>query len=374
MYFYVDESGHSGPNLFDKQQPRLYYGTLSSPFDVDLIAGPTIRQIRSKLRVHRIHANELGNDGLMLIADDLERLSFDLQLRVRLSTVLKPDHAIITFFDQVFDQGVNPANSYAGYWTPLRYLLLFTLAELFDEKLAARAWDARLQTNSSKAEAEVTSICNTLALRTDGILDPRMRELIADTLRWAAVNPNKLGYNATNNTSRLAAMPNMIGFQSVLMAIASQLNHSNQQARRIVIDRQSQFNTSQKSLHEYYQAISKAPVLKETGLPEMDLAGLPDIPLEFSGGDNCIGLELVDIYLWIARRVFEGKFVTQRLRFFAVNGLGKSIGNEVSLEALKNQWLPWFSQLPHPTAEQLQSIAAYRQLEEQRRQSSLVDI
>lgn len=38
MYFYIDESGNSGINLFDLEQPYLYYGILSSQFNIDDIA------------------------------------------------------------------------------------------------------------------------------------------------------------------------------------------------------------------------------------------------------------------------------------------------------------------------------------------------
>lgn len=34
MHFYVDETGHTGPNLFDRTQPVLSYGVLSSPDDL----------------------------------------------------------------------------------------------------------------------------------------------------------------------------------------------------------------------------------------------------------------------------------------------------------------------------------------------------
>jgi hypothetical protein len=30
MFFYVDESGHTGSNLFDPAQPQLYYGVLQA--------------------------------------------------------------------------------------------------------------------------------------------------------------------------------------------------------------------------------------------------------------------------------------------------------------------------------------------------------
>jgi hypothetical protein len=55
MYLYVDEGGHTGTNLFDPEQPMLYYGVLSSTRNVYRVS--------------------------------------------------KPNHAIICFFDQVFDQG-----------------------------------------------------------------------------------------------------------------------------------------------------------------------------------------------------------------------------------------------------------------------------
>ena len=49
MYFYVDESGQTGINLFDLQQPVLYYGVLSSPHDMDEAARATISQFGSAL-------------------------------------------------------------------------------------------------------------------------------------------------------------------------------------------------------------------------------------------------------------------------------------------------------------------------------------
>ncbi len=43
MHFYVDETGHTGPNLFDSTQPILSYGVLSSPDDLDTVAEPRPR-------------------------------------------------------------------------------------------------------------------------------------------------------------------------------------------------------------------------------------------------------------------------------------------------------------------------------------------
>jgi hypothetical protein len=51
LYFYVDESGHTGPNLFDENQPILYYGVLSSKINLDAAAESRVKKIRKKLGV-----------------------------------------------------------------------------------------------------------------------------------------------------------------------------------------------------------------------------------------------------------------------------------------------------------------------------------
>lgn len=61
MHFYVDETGHTGPNLFDSTQPILSYGVLSSPDDLDTVAEPALAALRKKMGVVRLHAAELGS-------------------------------------------------------------------------------------------------------------------------------------------------------------------------------------------------------------------------------------------------------------------------------------------------------------------------
>ncbi|WP_166370308.1 hypothetical protein [Psychromonas sp. SA13A] len=38
MCFYVDESGQTGLELFDENQPSLYYGVLRSKVNIDVLA------------------------------------------------------------------------------------------------------------------------------------------------------------------------------------------------------------------------------------------------------------------------------------------------------------------------------------------------
>ena len=135
MYYYVDESGHTGTNIFDPEQPKLSYGVLSSKLNLDILAEQEFVSLRQKLGADRLHASELGTKGLSVIANDLIALQKRYQVRFDFYSIQKPDHAVISFFDQVFDQGMNPAITWTGYWTPIRYVLLLKLEIQFSQRL-----------------------------------------------------------------------------------------------------------------------------------------------------------------------------------------------------------------------------------------------
>ncbi len=63
------------------------------------------------------------------------------------------------------------------------------------------------------------------------------------------------------------------------------------------MDQQSQFNTTQRELREFYYQIREMPWGHGPGLPVMDVTNMPAEPLVFQSGTKSAGLELVDIYL-----------------------------------------------------------------------------
>ena len=71
MFLYVDESGHTGSELFDANQPILYYGVTSSDVNLDVLAEERLVPLRKRLGVDRLHAAQLGVGRLVTIADEL---------------------------------------------------------------------------------------------------------------------------------------------------------------------------------------------------------------------------------------------------------------------------------------------------------------
>lgn len=367
LFFYVDESGHTGANLFDENQPILYYGVLSSKVNIEVLAEKQLSVMRKKVGVSRLHANELGNGGIVQIIDELKSLQKYYSIKFDIYRVAKADHALISFFDQVFDQGVNPAITWSGYWTPMRYALLLKLASLFDEEILKIAWKARIELNDKKSEVGLIEVCRVIKSRVNDLPDERSRVLIYDTLTWAENNPSEIYYNTKSKKDMLSITPNVIGFQSVMHGVALRLQKSKRGASQIIVDQQSQFNKAQKTLSEFFASARDIPFESGPGLPEINFKGMPTTPITFKAGTESAGLELVDIYLWIFKRLIEGKELAQEIQPFVQKQIPRCRTDEISINAISSRWEKWFKDLPEPTEEAIEKAKELMAFDENRR-------
>lgn len=352
MYFYIDESGNTGLNLFDKSQPHLYYGVLSSPLNIDNVGLKEIKNIRNKFSVSRLHAHELGVGKLSEIHKELISFIKGYDLKFDLYRLNKSDYIIISFFDQIFDQGINPAVPYSAYWTPLRYPLLFHVANLFhvdnlfDVDLLHKAWSARIEKDQNKSNDLLLDVCNVLLSRVEYLHDKRAKEIISHAIIWVVNNVDDISYNGPKDKkSRLLISPNLISFQSVLFGIIhrSKLHKSN--VDKIIVDQQSQFNNTQKWLTQLYQRTDD--ILRiGPGLPEIDLSGMFQTSIECVSGMDSVGLEITDLFLWLCKRYIENKILSNELRSVTNILLNNALTDEISLTSLSTRWEKWFNELP----------------------------
>lgn len=374
MFYFVDESGNTGLNLFDADQPILYYGVLGARANLDIVAQPLVESLRKELGVKRIHANELGVARLTTIAERLARFSKKNDLRFSVFTVKKSDHAIITYFDQVFDAGLNDAVAWHHYWTPLRYPLLFKVAHLFNDEIAEEAWNARREQNPARCAEVLKSVHQKLLARLHTLPDARSRELLEGAIKWADANPEAINFGSSNYESTLQISPNLIGFQAVLQGIAIQAEAMKRTVRRITVDRQTQFNGAQAELAEIYQKLRGHKTNMGPGMPQFDYSTLPEVPPNFVPGDSSAGLELVDISLWVAKRLRERKPLSPELERLFWTQARRGLTDEVSLAALDARWR-FLLDLPepdpgNPMTEEMQQMFA--DMERRRREAVAV--
>jgi hypothetical protein len=374
MFFYVDESGHTGSELFDSDQPALYYGVLSSDANLEDVAEEFLVPLRKRLGVDRLHAAQLGVGRLVTIADELLQIQKKFDLSFDLYRVNKPDHAIISFYDQVFDQAMNPAVTWTSYWTPLRYVFLLKLAALFTEVDARLAWSARIDTDRTRANGKLITVCKNILQRVGELPDARSRQLIGDALNWASQNPDAIEYNVDQQGDRKQISPNIIGFQLVMHGIANRIIEQGKQASKIVVDRQTEFNTAQKTLSEFFAAASGMEGATGPGMPKINFDGMPKTPIEFAAGSDSAGLELVDVYLWIFKRIIERKEMAAELMPLFDGQLTRGRTDEVSLRAIDHRWEKFFAELPQMeemTEAQVAAAHSIMETEEKRRQQAI---
>jgi hypothetical protein len=371
VFFYVDESGNSGNNLFDRDQQVLSYGVLSSESNVDERAAETFAAMLDKLSMPTLHANNLKFEGLRPIGADLLGLYKSLRLGFDFYFIEKRAYSLVAFFNAVFDEGVNEAVPWTWYWTPLRFALIGLLHNCLDDSILREAWELCLvsHNNVAKEERRIVELLEKCLARVNGCeMHAKPREIIQDALRFGIRHPLSLDFGAY---SQKAFSPNAVGFQFVLSGIARRSKHSGRPASKIVVDRQSQFNAAQ--LEAYSIQSRKAEWLRENPEDRKPYSAHPffigaqedletlisHFPREnatISESKDSIGLQIADTFLWITNRsIREDAKVPPELRELSLILLTRGMKNGISLPLMMGRWetfersLPAFSSL---TAEQ----------------------
>jgi hypothetical protein len=218
MFFHIDESGNTGNNLFDPSQPRLSYGVISSVTNADALCTNTHRRIQEIIGSEQIHANELGMEGLRTIAPQLVEIQNRMKFDFDYYFIDKTTFALVTFFDAVFDAGLNDAVKWDTYWTPMRFLVIHKLSGLFDESLLRESWRLCTEKNIGRCESDIISLLSEVKRRAkSSTLDARAKEVIVDALNFGIAKPLTLDFGFPDQK---LISPNAVGFQFVVSCIA----------------------------------------------------------------------------------------------------------------------------------------------------------
>ena len=209
------------------------------------------------------------------------------------------------------------------------------------------------------------------------LLDPRSRQLVGDVLTWTRNHPADISYNVSDKKALLQVTPNIIGFQPVMLRVAAMIKKSGRQAAQIIVDRQSQFSRSQRTLAEFYASAAdkRLAFVGGLGMPVLDFKSMPATPIEFSGGDASPGLELADLYLWIFKRAIEEKEIPLELHPFLGRQVRRARTEEVSLNAIGKRWTQYFkalAELDEMSTEQVSRAQEVLSLQERGRLQAIV--
>ncbi|MEJ7874946.1 MULTISPECIES: hypothetical protein [Xanthomonas] len=81
MFFHIDETGNTGNDLFNRDQPKLGYGVISSRTNVDAIGIDLHRQMLQEIKAGELHAKDMRASGIIKVSNLLlhlqEKMNFD---------------------------------------------------------------------------------------------------------------------------------------------------------------------------------------------------------------------------------------------------------------------------------------------------------
>lgn len=307
MYAYVDETGNDGPNVFNPDQPFFMTGALVTRGDFDLVYGHVLKQLSSERKLNGLHAKQLGQAGVDVVADDILRLLKKSDARLALVCVEKAYLVVAKVTDTLLDPVENKAVPLHVYNTRvMRMVLLFAIHNILTDELRLLFWSAA----TSRKETESTELfgrfCGELLPRTELIADKRAKEILVDAIVWGRDHPGDFNLHPGTKFVRHGQNPNIVGFLNLLECLELQSKAWNSKLKRLKHDRQMEFEVSLRYWHELMSTGPEVMVRTAWDAPEKKFQLVMDSQFEMSSSSDSAGIQVIDIVLWLTRRMMLG--------------------------------------------------------------------
>ena len=306
IHAYVDESGNTGKNIFDKDQPDFFTAALVSKGDFDARYGARIRAIAQNAGATAIHANELGLGGLEKIARDLYLLLEESGAHFFLSRVEKKYLLATKMFDVLFDSGENAAIAWHNYnIRPLKIMLAFKLAAVIDEEIARDFWKGLLQPKEEDARKMLPGVCKALKARLHILPDKRSKEVLGEGLDWVIKHPDAIHLLTEQKTAKQGHFPNLVAFANLLDGLQKFSRLWKKKVARITRDEQNEFGNMLQTWHKMFS--NAAPDIIEWAGEKYSIQMAPGSQFVIKSDHESPGIQMADVALWLYGQMLKGK-------------------------------------------------------------------
>ena len=307
MYSYIDETGNTGSNIFDSNQPDFVTAALITKTNFDILHKKNIRKLAQRVDSTELHGNDYGIGRIEEIADGLLWIFKKSDARFFVARAEKKYIAVSKLFDTLFDSFENKAVPWHVYnMRHMRLLTLFKLSSVLREDVVKLFWQAIIEKNKDKSEILFIDSLKILQEDIKEIPDKRANEIVTNAVNWALENPESIYIHTNSKSARAGHLPNMAVFPNLLQGIDLFSKKWNRKVKEIIHDQQSQF---EKILTEWHDMYSKAA------------AGVINWPMEepisfrrvtgskfiIKSSKDSPGIQAIDVVLWLFKKVLQGK-------------------------------------------------------------------
>jgi len=308
---YIDESGNTGIELFDKKQPFFWTGTIivkqsaQLPFELVVLA--------KKFGKTELHGNELGLGRINEISNQLIEVIESLNARFMFTRVEKSHISSMRLADALLDNVNNPAITALHYNVPfLKKTLAYYIDFMMDENDKIIFWKIHLSGNASEFRHFLTKFRNKIS----SYFPPsnqRGKQLLLDAIDWGIKNPETLltervtkpdGYN--DFRSLQYESPNLVSISTLLHGLNYIAEEYKMKATKIVHDEQSEFGDYIK--HSF-------SLLKRMKIVQNNQFFFPNVvesttflsELEIESSTTSPFLQIIDVALWMLIQRYDKK-------------------------------------------------------------------
>lgn len=315
MHVYIDESGNTGKNMFDKNQP--FFTSLAAMYngDFDIEFKDKFIEILKKLSINDIHVRKMSyevfDDACGYIYEEIK--NYDLSFSVLY--VDKITHATVKMFDTIFDAGENVAVPWHAYWIrEMRTILLAKFIYIVDIDTLKIFWDECLvEKNKEKAKKSFVNVLQRLKENIFEEMDARSKEIFNDSLSWGIRNIDEITYFTEDEQTRVTHLPNVAFFSSLMRNIEEQLEKYDASHCTIIHDRQTEFESAIKEMHRMFSSSNMPKFSSIPGLfgINMKMKLLEKSVCNFKESTSSYGIQLCDICLSILSKNLKGNLESE---------------------------------------------------------------
>ena len=373
MYAYIDETGNTGRNLFDPEQPVFMYGALMSRMDFDTRCRQSLNRLAEDIGAQAVHASDLGINKLELIAGELLALLANADAHIFVGRVVKVDLAVMKLVDILFDSGENMAVPWHVYNTrPLRLLNVIKIAHLLDENILSGFWNALMETNQQRAYEQLEPILKEIRSRVNSLPDQRSREIISQAIQWAIENPESIHYYSNSKALRNGHLPNMTIFPELLGSIEIKSQDWQQPVVEIKHDRQSQFEKMVTEWHALFSTATADPLILPFGEKHI-FRRVFGSKFTISSSVESPGIQMIDTILWLFRQLERQQPLPVKCAKLVEYSITRGDKFELSLPEVISYLSDFFQKLQSVpiTASQQENAEHFLKIAEDRRQQNI---
>ncbi|HEV7928273.1 MAG TPA: DUF3800 domain-containing protein [Verrucomicrobiae bacterium] len=303
MFAFIDESGNTGPNLFDRSQPFFYSVAAIARADLDVVYAKDFARLAAEHGQPSLHANRLGGRALEKILPEIKKKVIWDNVHFFIGKIHKPFLVLTKLHDTLFDEAQNRAVPWHIHnIRPMRLMSLLKLSMATDEALLTLFWDAMMETNQIRAQNKFLQCLKSLAANLSRIPDERSRTLVGDATDWAIQHPEEISV-FSDRSARLGHLPHLVIFPSLLDEVQAKSELWNAPVIEVRHDRESLVMAA---LENWHELLSNAPVGKFEWFGEQIPTGrVPGSKFKETNSLMSPGIQLADLVLWLTRRQNE---------------------------------------------------------------------